>query len=119
MHFLLLLSMNRFLQPSKMEEEEAEAEAEEETPVPKYDDLISIRAIKMGKGGLKSLLEDDSKRVARLSLSEQTLKNAVITLGTDIVRSVKAIYSCLFKYLSLVALSPLQRTYQTSQSIRT
>ena len=82
-----------FLQPIKMDEEEAESEpeAEEETPVLKYDDLISIRAIKMQKGGLKSVLKDDSRKVARLSISEHGLKDAVKTLGTDIVRSVKAV----------------------------
>ncbi|KAK9755766.1 hypothetical protein RND81_01G048900 [Saponaria officinalis] len=60
-------------------------EEEEEATISEYRDLISVHKVK-GKGGLRNLLRDNSKRAARLSLGEQKLQNAVKTYGPDIIR---------------------------------
>ncbi|KAF2291649.1 hypothetical protein GH714_027822 [Hevea brasiliensis] len=58
---------------------------DEEKTVPEYRNLIAIHAGKL-KGPLENLLNVDSDKVRRLSLSEQELENAARTNGTDIVR---------------------------------
>ncbi|KMT05045.1 hypothetical protein BVRB_7g172040 isoform A [Beta vulgaris subsp. vulgaris] len=65
--------------------EEEEEEEEEEAVIPEYRNLISIHAVKR-KGGLENLLKGETKRVARLSLVEQKLENAVRTSASDIIR---------------------------------
>lgn len=70
------------VQQNRIEEEEEE---EEEAVIPEYKKLISIHAVKR-KGDLENLLKGDSKRVARLSMKEQKLENAVRTRATDIIR---------------------------------
>ncbi|KNA12041.1 hypothetical protein SOVF_129540 isoform A [Spinacia oleracea] len=61
-------------------------EAEEEAAAPEYKHLIAIHAHKL-EHGLDNLLNDNnSRRVARLSMSEEKLKNSVKTHATDIVR---------------------------------
>uniref|UniRef100_A0A803KRH8 Phosphoinositide phospholipase C n=1 Tax=Chenopodium quinoa TaxID=63459 RepID=A0A803KRH8_CHEQI len=66
-----------------------EEECEEEAAAPEYLHLIAIHAIKLKHGdddGLKKLLNEHTQRVARLSMSEEKLKNAVKTHASDIVK---------------------------------
>ncbi|KMT05047.1 hypothetical protein BVRB_7g172050 [Beta vulgaris subsp. vulgaris] len=65
--------------------QKSEEEDEEEAAVIEYRHLIAIHASKW-KSGLESLLKDNSKRVARLSMSEEKLQNVVKAYATDIVR---------------------------------
>uniref|UniRef100_A0A803LXE0 Phosphoinositide phospholipase C n=1 Tax=Chenopodium quinoa TaxID=63459 RepID=A0A803LXE0_CHEQI len=66
-----------------------EEECEEDTAVPEYMHLIAIHAVKLKHGdddGLKKLLNEHTQRVARLSMSEEKLINAVKTYASDIVK---------------------------------
>ncbi|KAH9603848.1 hypothetical protein KSS87_005968 [Heliosperma pusillum] len=64
---------------------EIEEEDEDEAGVPEYRNLIAIRARKL-KGELGNLLNDNSKGVGRLSMSEQKLHHSIKTYAADIVR---------------------------------
>ncbi|KAL2945544.1 Phosphoinositide phospholipase C 2 [Bienertia sinuspersici] len=62
-----------------------EEEDDEESATPEYKHLIAIHALKWKKG-LANLLKDESRRVARLSINEEKLKNVVKTHSADLVR---------------------------------
>ncbi|KAE9596197.1 hypothetical protein Lal_00048752 [Lupinus albus] len=67
------------------EEDSDESDKSHHNEAPEYRSLIAIHAGKP-KGGITEWLKVDPDKVRRLSLSEQHLEKAAITLGKDIVR---------------------------------
>lgn len=77
-------SNNRNELDIQIKQKETDGE-EEESEIPNYSNLIAIHAMKR-KGALEKMRNDGCKRIARLSLNEQKMEDAVRTHGADLVR---------------------------------